>query len=227
MDSMDVNKAIASVLVVGIVYMGATLIADGLVSPERLKQPAIKIEGVNVTTAPTTEQAEAPLPPIAPLLASADPGAGEADMKKLCSPCHSWNEGGKALIGPNLYNVVGGPHAHMQGYDYSNALKSKQGPWTFDELNAWLRKPSAYAPGTKMGFAGISSDKERADVIDYLHTLSPNPLPLPAATTEKAVPQSGNSVAGNGGAPAPGSQTTPATSSAGATTAPGPKAGTP
>ena len=67
----------------------------------------------------------------------------------------------------------------MVGYSYSSAIKSKKGPWTFDELNEWLKKPSAYAPGTKMGFAGISDDKERADVIDYLHTLSHTPEPLP------------------------------------------------
>ncbi|MEJ1977912.1 MAG: hypothetical protein WDN49_19200 [Acetobacteraceae bacterium] len=93
--------------------------------------------------------------------------------------------------------MVGGPHAHMQGYDYSPALKAKAGPWTFDELNAWLTQPSAYAPGTKMGFAGISNDKTRANVIDYLHTLSHTPEALPAppaaatpaaATTPAAAP---------------------------------------
>ena len=53
----------------------------------------------------------------------------------------------------------------MEGFNYSTALKGKQGPWTFDELNEWLHKPSAYAPGTRMAFAGINSDKQRADVI--------------------------------------------------------------
>jgi cytochrome c len=230
MDSMDVNKAIASVLVAGIAWMGATLIADDLVSPQFLSKPAIKIEGVNVTTAPTEAQAEAPLPSIAPFLAKADPAAGQADMQKLCSPCHSWNDGGQAKIGPNLYNVIGGPHAHMQGFDYSEALKSKKGPWTFDELNEWLHKPSSYAPGTKMGFAGISSEQERADVIDYLHTLSPKPLPLPAATVEKVSPaQGGNPVAGNGGpsAPSPNTKAAPAAAPAASKTAPPAKAATP
>jgi cytochrome c len=68
----------------------------------------------------------------------------------------------------------------MQGFDYSAGMKAKTGPWTFDELNEWLHKPSSYVQGTRMAFPGISNDQQRADVIDYLHTLSPNPVPLPS-----------------------------------------------
>jgi cytochrome c len=68
----------------------------------------------------------------------------------------------------------------MEGFNYTAGMKAKTGPWTFDELNEWLHKPSAYVPGTRMAFAGISNDQLRADVIDYLHTLSANPVPLPA-----------------------------------------------
>ena len=68
----------------------------------------------------------------------------------------------------------------MEGFNYSSGMKAKTGPWTFDELNEWLHKPSSYVPGTRMAFAGISNDQLRADVIDYLHTLSHSPVPLPA-----------------------------------------------
>ncbi len=124
-------------------------------------------------------QSDAIAPPIAPLLATADPAAGEAYAKKVCAACHSLNDGGKTIIGPNLYGVVGGPHAHMAGFNYSDALKSKQGPWTYDELFAWLTKPDAYAPGTRMAFPGIKNEKLRLDVIAYLRTLSHDPAPLP------------------------------------------------
>ncbi len=58
-------------------------------------------------------------------------------------------------------------------------MKAKTGDWTFDALYEWLKKPSAYAPGTKMTFAGVANPQQRADIIDYLRTLSANPEPLP------------------------------------------------
>jgi cytochrome c len=180
-DSLALNKAMAAVLVSGIVFMVSGLIADGLVHPARLEKTAIKID-VPQTAAAPTDAGPAPLPPIGPLLAKADPAEGEAEMKKVCAVCHDWSPGGPAKVGPNLYNVVGGPHAHMAGFDYSDGLKAIKGPWTFAELNVWLHNPRDVVSGTRMSFAGIDNDQERADVIDYLHTLSPSPLPLPPAT---------------------------------------------
>ncbi len=178
MDSMEVNKVFAAVLVSGIAFMLSTVISDALVHPVELAKSAIHIEGAEAA-APAAAPAPEPSAPIGPFLAAADPAAGEALTKKLCVACHTFAEGGKAGVGPNLYGVVGGPHAHMVGFSYSDALKAKTGPWTYDELNEWLTKPAAYAPGTKMGFAGLGSEKQRADIIDYLHTLSHTPEPLP------------------------------------------------
>ena len=183
MDTMEVNKGVAAILVAGIAFFLTGTIGTILVRETPLKEPAIKIEGAAPAAAPTGgAPKEEALPPVAPLLAKADPAQGEALTKKLCVSCHTFDQGGKAGVGPNLYGVVGGPHGHMEGFNYSAALKGKQGPWTFDELNEWLHKPSSYAPGTRMAFAGINNAQQRADVIDYLRTLSPNPEPLPAAT---------------------------------------------
>ncbi len=197
MDSLEVNKGVAAVLVAGIAFMGASLISQALVKPHPLDKPAIAIESAT----PQVAAAPAADPPIAVLLASADVSRGQADVQKQgCVACHSFNEGGKAGVGPNLYGVVGAPHGHMEGYAYSTALKGKQGPWTFDELNEWLKKPSAYAPGTKMSYAGWADAKGRADIIDYLRTLSASPEPLPAASAQQASAQ----------APAPAGSEAPA-----------------
>ena len=187
MSSMEVTKASAAVLLAGIAFLGSQLIADALVKPKPLHQTAIKIDlpekgGIAVATA-----APAPEEPIAVLLASADAGRGEAGVKAQgCVSCHSFNEGGKAGVGPNLYGVMGAPHGHMEGYIYSAALKAKAGPWNYEEMNEWLRKPSAYAPGTKMSYAGLTDQKKRADIIAYLRSLSHDPLPLPAAPAQAA-----------------------------------------
>ena len=201
MDSLEINKAAAAVLVAGIAFLGSGLLGDALVHPVKLSKPAIEIkaETAPVAGAPA-EQAD---PPVALLLASADPGRGQADtVKQGCVACHSFNEGGKAGVGPNLYGIVGGPHAHMVGYEYSAALKGKQGPWTYDELYEWLKNPRAYAPGTKMSYAGWKDAKGRADIIDYLRTLSATPEALPPVPAQAAQKASAEAPAAAGAAPA-------------------------
>lgn len=186
MSSMEVTKASAAVLLAGIAFLGSQLIADALVKPKLLEHVAIKID-LPEKGAPAAATAAVPEEPVAVLLASADAGRGEAGVKAQgCVSCHNFNEGGKAGVGPNLYGVMGAPHGHQEGYIYSAALKAKAGPWTFEEMNDWLRKPSAYAPGTKMSYAGLADQKKRADIIAYLRSLSHDPLPLPAAPAQAA-----------------------------------------
>ena len=183
MDSMEVNKAVAAVLVAGIAFMVTGMVADGLVNVTPLSQTAIKID-TGAAPAAVAEAAAKPLAAIEPLLLTADAAKGQAFAQKVCAACHTFTDGGHAGVGPNLYNVVGGPHAHMQGYSYSKAMQTVAATgvqWTYAELNKWLYSPQEYAPGTKMSYTGVKDDQTRADVIAYLRTLSPNPLPLPTA----------------------------------------------
>ncbi len=177
MESMEVTKVSTAVLVAGIAFFLSGWIGASIVHPEIPAKPVIEIKGAAPEAAATAPAPEEKLPPIGPLLASADPAAGGAYFKQVCSVCHTADQGGKSGVGPNLYNVVGGPHGHMEGFNYTAGLKGKTGPWTYDELNEWLKKPSLYVQGTRMTFAGINNDQIRADVIDYLHTLSPEPGP--------------------------------------------------
>lgn len=185
MDSLEFNKAFAAVLTAGIAFMGASILSETLVRPRRPEHTVIKVEGVQASE-PAPEAPKGPVVPIANLLASADVGAGETAAKRLCTSCHSFNEGGKAAVGPNLYGVVGAPHGHQEGFQYSAVIKGKEGPWTYEDLNAWLLNPRGYAPGTKMAFAGIANDKQRADVILYLRSLAKDPQPLPQPQEQPA-----------------------------------------
>jgi cytochrome c len=186
MDSIEVNKTVAAVLVAGIAFFITGLLGDNFIFNTPPMKPPIDIPVPKNTPA---EQGPAAIPPIAPLLASADVQKGKQFVDQVCAACHSFNEGGKPIIGPNLYGIVGAPHDHEAGFDYSSALEKYKGkPWTYEALNKWLDDPQTYAPGTRMTFTGIKGDQLRADVIDYLHTLAAHPEPLPkvAPTAQKA-----------------------------------------
>jgi cytochrome c len=128
---------------------------------------------------------------ILPLLAGADPKQGEADAA-LCKVCHSFDKGGPAIIGPDLYDVVGRKIASVEGFNYSPALKAHGGEWTYQNLDVWLTNPQAFAAGTIMAFPGVPDIKKRANIIAFLRTLSDNPAPLPEAgappAEEKSAP---------------------------------------
>jgi cytochrome c len=185
MDSMEYNKIAAAVLTAGIAFAGFGIVADNLSHPARLTHTVLDIKGAEPAATAAAPVAEGPKP-IEPLLVSAVPADGEAYTKKICVACHNFNEGGGAKVGPDLYGVVGREQASAPGFEYSSALKAHHGKWNYDSLNEWLYKPAAYAKGTKMAYGGLSDDKLRADVIDYLRTLSKSPEPLPTPEQVKA-----------------------------------------
>lgn len=179
MDSTEINKGMAAILVAGIAFFLAGWISVNLVHQSKPEHEVLKIEGAAAPEVAAEPAKAEPLAPIGPLLAAADVASGESIAKKQCVSCHTFNEGGKAGVGPNLYGVVGMERGRMAGFNYSNAIKGKPGPWTFEDLNAWIAKPGLFAPGTRMTFQGLKSPQQRADIIVYLRSLSAKPVPLP------------------------------------------------
>ncbi len=123
--------------------------------------------------------------PIGALLAAANAEAGAADAKK-CVVCHAFEAGAPAKIGPNLHGVVGRDIASAEGFQYSPGLSGKEGPWTYEALDQFLKGPKEFAPGTKMVFPGVADAKPRADLIVYLKSISPEAPELPAADAPAA-----------------------------------------
>jgi cytochrome c2 len=124
-------------------------------------------------------------PEVLALLAEADPAKGE-QASALCKVCHTFDAGGASMVGPNLHNVVGADVGHVEGFNYSAALKDKGGAWTYERLDEWLKNPQAFAPGTTMAFPGIPDAKKRANVIAFLRSHTENPPELPAGDAEAA-----------------------------------------
>jgi len=102
-----------------------------------------------------------------PAAAAGDPEAG-AKAFAACGACHSVAPDGTALIGPNLRGVMGRSVAGVDGFDYSPALRALGGTWTPERVDQFLADPNGFAPGNRMGLAGIEDAGERANLVAYL-----------------------------------------------------------
>ena len=180
MDSFELNKIIAAVLMTALIVIGINKLADSIFYVQTPKQSAYKVEGVELasSTGIKADVKEVVQLDIKAILALGDETHGKKVFKK-CSACHIVAKGGKNLIGPALYGVVGRASASIPDYAYSSALKARGKNWSFEELNAFLLKPRSYIKGTKMAYAGLRKDKDRASVILYMNSQSDNSLPRP------------------------------------------------
>ena len=179
MDSFELNKIIAAVLMVALLLIGIGKISGIIFYVEKPKTPGYGVEVEQVSTNITTyENNIEEKIDIASLMAMGDAASGEKIFKK-CAACHSIVQGGNNKIGPALYNVVGRKAGVINDYKYSKALATYGKEWTFEELNGFLLKPAKYIKGTKMAYAGLRKEKDRASIIKYLNQNSDNPLPLP------------------------------------------------
>ena len=177
MDSFEINKIIAAVLVTVLVIFGITSVSDIIFAVKKPDIVGYKVE-IDESSSSTTEVSSSNQVDISALLALGDIDHGAKVFKK-CAACHSINQGGKNKIGPKLWNVIFRPVGTITDYKYSKALSTYNKEWTWEEMNGFLIKPAKWINGNKMGFAGLKSEKDRASVILYLNQNSDSPKILP------------------------------------------------
>ena len=180
MDSFELNKIKAAILMVALLVIGLGKITEVIFHVEKPKNPgyAVDVEQVTVASSKNTQETVEAKVDISAIMALGDVESGKKIFKK-CAACHSIKSGGGNKIGPALYNILGRKVGGLSDYKYSKALATYEKEWTFEEMNGFLKKPSSYIKGTKMSYAGLRKEKDRASIIKYLNQNSDTPKPLP------------------------------------------------
>ena len=179
MDSFEINKIVAAVLMVALLVIGIGKLSDVIFHVEKPETPgyAVDVEEATTVSSSTKSSVEEKID-IDALMAMGDLTHGEKVFKK-CTACHQIAAGGKNMIGPNLWGVIGRTAGSVSDYKYSKAMIDYGKEWSFEEMNSYLIKPQAYVKGTKMAFAGLRKEKDRASVILYMNSKSASPKALP------------------------------------------------
>lgn len=166
--NMEANKIFGALLTAGIISMLAWFVSHMAFEHEKLEKNAYEIAGVPGGETPGAPAAAKEAEPID--VAKADIAQGQK-LSAVCSSCHTFGKGEPAKVGPNLFGIVGGAHAHMSDYAYSEAMKGHAGEkWDYDALNKFLWNPQKAVPGTKMTFMGLKKPEDRAAVIKWLES---------------------------------------------------------
>ena len=180
MNSFELNKVLGAILGTCLITLALNIGAGAIFAPEKPAKPGYAIAAKELGAAEPSAGKKEPEEPMEAMMATASVERGQT-VAKQCQACHTFEKGGPNRVGPNLWGIVGRPRASEAGFNYSAAMKAKGGTWTFGELYAFLASPRGYIAGTNMTFAGLARGQQRADVIDFLHTLSDSPMPLPKA----------------------------------------------
>tara|TARA_B100001173_G_C16016227_1_gene559850 strand:+ start:705 stop:1232 length:528 start_codon:yes stop_codon:yes gene_type:complete len=175
MDSFEINKILAAILIVVMLVIGIDKLSDVIFHVDKPETPGYVVEIKQVSTASASTENKID---IIAMMTMGNVDSGKKLFKK-CVACHSIVKGGKNKIGPALYNVVGRKVGGVVDYKYSKALLTYKKEWTFEELNGFLIKPAKWIKGTKMAYAGLKKEEDRASIIKFLNQNSDSPLPLP------------------------------------------------
>jgi cytochrome c len=201
MNSFELNKILGAILGTCLITLSLNIAAGAIFSTEKPAKPGYAIAVKEVSKGETGPKEKEP--PMEAMMAHATVDKGK-DIARQCQACHTFEKGGPNRVGPNLWGIVGSPRGEDRGgFNFSAAMRAKGGTWTFSELYQFLANPRGYIPGTAMTFAGLSRGQQRADVIDFLNSLSDKPLPLPQAAEAAPAPAGGAAPAAKPAAPAP------------------------
>jgi cytochrome c len=180
MDSFELNKILGAVLGTCLALLTLNIAANALYATHKPAKPGYEIAVQEQAPAGKPGEPAVADEPLPKRLASADTGRGEASAKK-CVACHTFDKGGRNLVGPNLWGIIGKPKAADAAFNYSAAMRGQKGNWTLEDMDAYLKNPRGTVPGTNMAFAGIPRANERADLLMFLNSKSDKPVPLPKA----------------------------------------------
>ena len=177
MFSFEMNKIAGAVLGALLLAVSLVVVSDTIFSHPRLAKAGYVLPAATKTASAVGGPAAPAALPLSARLTQADVKKGGADTK-ACQACHNFERGAPAKAGPPLYGIVDRPKGSVAGFAYSDAIKSKGGVWTLDDLDQFIANPKAYASGTKMTYSGERDGAKRADIIAYLDSLSDHPAPL-------------------------------------------------
>tara|TARA_Y100000590_G_scaffold403442_1_gene490153 strand:+ start:443 stop:964 length:522 start_codon:yes stop_codon:yes gene_type:complete len=171
------NKIIVSIVLTVILVVGINKITDVIFYVEKPENSVYQVASTTSVSNTTSTESNSNSGNIMAIFASTSATDGQKVFKK-CAACHSITKGGANKIGPALWGVIGRQAGNISDYKYSKAMAAHGKIWSFEEMNGFLIKPKDWIKGTKMSFAGLKNEKDRAAVILFMNENSDNPLPL-------------------------------------------------
>lgn len=178
MDSFEVNKIAGAVLSALLLIFSVRTLYDIVRHEHKPEKPGWALPVTEISAKPAEKAAPFDAAKVLALLPKASADNGHDTFKK-CMACHIGTKGGRNLVGPHLWGVVGRPVGQVAGFPYSEAMKKHGGNWGWKELATYLHDPKATVPGNKMAFPGVKDTQDLADLLAYLDKLSDSPAPLP------------------------------------------------
>ncbi|MEL6862553.1 MAG: c-type cytochrome [Pseudomonadota bacterium] len=208
MGELALNKIFGALLAVGLVVLGlkevSTIVFGGghhhhkeYESLNKWAESNFKGYRVDIAEVGGAGEVIEEIYDLGALILGADLARGERSFKAKCASCHTLDQGGSNGTGPNLYGAMGAAKQANAAFAYSGALGNTDGVWSWENMDAWLENPSSYARGTSMAFAGLKRDDERASVLAYLATYSPDAPPAPEPLPEVEAEADGEEASGD------------------------------